>query len=228
MWLKPRNKKKMFISSEIFKGIDSAALEEFKLLNAIRVESFGKDETILHAGDVTERIGIVQKGMILIENIDPWGKRSILNILGEGNVFAESYALSSSELMVDVISKDESTILFINIKKLLCDKNREKIWYSKLLFNLLYVTSSKNMVLSTRIFTITPKTIRARLLRYLSTLYAKNGSASFTVPFNREGMAEYLNTERTALSKELGKMKKDGLISWHKNQFQLLIPPSDI
>lgn len=218
----------MVISSPLFSGLDEYDLNEFASLNALSMETYGRGEIILHSGDITERIGIVQKGAVLIENIDPWGERSILNILSEGSVFGESYALSSSSLMVDVVSKDESTILFINIKRLLSEKNRERKWYIKLLDNLLLVTSRKNMVLSNRIFTITPKTIRARLMRYLSALYTKSGSPSFTVPFNREQMAEYLNTDRTALSKELGKMKRDGLIEWKKNEFRLLISPTDM
>ncbi len=215
----------MLISSAVFKDITEKEIGEFGDINAIFVESYKKGEAVLHSGEMTDRIGIVQSGTILIESIDPWGNKSILNSMGEGNVFAESYCFSSSPLMVDVVSKEESTILFINIKKLLDEKYKERGWYVKLMRNLLEVTSKKNMVLSNRIFCTTGKTIRKRILTYLSALYAKTGSLSFSIPFNREELAQYLSVERTALSKELGKMKRDGLIEWHKNSFKLLIEP---
>ena len=89
--------------------------------------------------------------------------------------------------------------------------------------NLLSITARKNMMLSLRIFCTTPKTIRERLLTYLTGLYVRSGSKTFLVPFDREQMASYLNVERTALSKELGKMRRDGLIEWKKNRFTLLV-----
>lgn len=213
----------MLISSAVFKDITEKEIEEFKALNALFFKSFEKGEVILYSGETTERIGIVQSGSIFIESVDPWGNKSILSSMGEGNVFAESYCLSSSPLMVDVVAKEESTILFINIVKLLDEKYKERGWYIKLMKNMLSVSSKKNMVLSNRIFCTSGKTIRSRLLTYFSGLYAKTGSLSFTIPFDREELAQYLNVERTALSKELGRMKRDGLIEWRKNFFHLMI-----
>lgn len=215
----------MTISSPVFKNITGEELEEFKKLNALHTHSFRKGEIILGMGDSSDKIGIVQSGSIVIENTDPWGNRSILSGIGEGSVFAESYVLSSEPLMVDVVANEECTILFINMRRLLEERNREREWYIKLLNNLVAVTARKNMELSNRIFCTTPKTIRARILTYLSGLYVKNNSRTFLIPFNREQMASYLNTDRTALSKELGKMRRDGLLDWHKNRFTLMIEP---
>ena len=213
----------MVIASPVFKGIDSVSLDEFVSIRALRTKAFTRGETILHSGDTVEEIGIVQSGSILIENIDPWGNRSILSSVSTGQVFAESYALSSEPLMVDVVASEDSVIIFINIKRLLTPANSTKPWYGTLMTNLLSITARKNMMLSIRIFCTTPKTIRERLLTYLTGLYVRSGSKTFLVPFDREQMASYLNVERTALSKELGKMKKDGLIEWKKNRFTLLV-----
>ncbi len=225
MWLKPRNIIFMIISSPVFRDITEQEVQEFVSMNAMQQRLFGRGEIIIHSGERTEKIGIVLSGSILIENNDPWGNCSILSNMGEGNVFAESYVLSREPLMVDVVANEESDILFVNLGKLMDERYRERSWYIKLLKNLVAVTAGKNMVLSNRIFCTTPKTIRARLLTYLSGLYAKTGERTFSVPFNREQMASYLNTDRTALSKELGRMKRDGLIDWHKNSFTLLIDP---
>lgn len=213
----------MVISTAVFKGIDPSALEEFRSIRALRTKTFQRGDFILHSGDKTDEIGIVQRGSILIENTDPWGKRSILSSVSTGQVFGESYALSSEHLMVDVVAKEDSLIVFVNIRRLLDESNAGKGWYGTFMKNLLSITSKKNMMLSLRIFCTTPKTIRARLLTYLSGLYLKNGSRTFVVPFDRQQMADYLNVERTALSKELGRMKRDGMLDWKKNSFTLLI-----
>ncbi len=215
----------MIISSPLFKDLTSSDIEEFSAVNALTIRTFKKGDIILKSGEKAEVIGIVQSGGILIENIDPWGNKSTINTMGTGSVFAESYALSGESMMVDVVAAEESSVLFINIVKLLRENNSNKGWYIKLLLNLVSVTASKNRSLSTRIFCTTPKTIRERILTYLSGLYLKNGTKTFLIPFNREQMASYLNTDRTALSKELGKMKRDGLIDWHKNSFTMMVEP---
>lgn len=213
----------MIISSPIFKDLTSSDIEEFSAINALTIRSFNKGDIILKSGEKTEMIGIVQSGSILIENIDPWGNKSTINSMGAGSVFAESYALSRESMMVDVVAATECSILFINIIRLLDRRNSNRDWYLTFLLNLVSVTSTKNMALSRRIFCTAPKTIRERILTYLSGLYLKNGTRTLIIPFNREQMASYLNTDRTALSKELGKMKRDGLIDWHKNSFTLMI-----
>lgn len=91
--------------------------------------------------------------------------------------------------------------------------------------NLFAICVRKNLILSNRIFCTTPKTVRGRLLVYLSSESAKAGSTSFTIPFDRQGMADYLNLDRSALSKELGRMKKDGILDFKKNHFILYQNP---
>ena len=217
----------MVIASPIFRGIDGSTLEEFSRIGALRTRSFEKDEVVLHSGEMTDEMGIVQSGSILIENIDPWGGRSILSKVGQGRVFAESYALTSSPMMVDVIADEKSVILFINTRRLLDESSRGRGWYTTLLSNLVRVTAAKNMTLSERIFCTSPKGIRARILMYLTAMYTRAGSRTFRIPFDRQSMADYLNVERTALSKELGRMRREGFIDFRKNEFTLLRSPEE-
>lgn len=90
-----------------------------------------------------------------------------------------------------------------------------------MIINLLENSMRKNIVLSERIFCTAPKTIRGRLLLFLSSCSKKAKSSSFQIPFNRQQLADHLNLDRSALSKELGKMKRDGLIDFYKNTFKL-------
>ena len=96
--------------------------------------------------------------------------------------------------------------------------------YGKILKNLLTAATSKNLSLSSRIFCTTAKTVRGRLAVYFSEQMTQNGSREFEIPFNRQQMADFLNLDRSALSKELGKMREEGLILFHKNHFVLLQP----
>ena len=124
-------------------------------------------------------------------------------------------------MLVDAIASKDSEIAFVNTDILLSGQHHEKTWYFKMMNNLLHILAQKNLILSNRIFCTSAKTIRERLFTYFSNLSVKNGSKTFQVPFDRQQMADYLNLDRSALSKELGKMRKEGLIDFHKNSFTL-------
>ena len=184
---------------------------------------YKKGEIILHAGSTTREMGLVLKGSVTIENNDAWGNKSILSHVGKGHFFAETYAYIGTEpLMVDVTANEDCSILFLKIgalQELVSEKNP---WAVKLTMNLLTIFSQKNLALSGRSFHISPKTIRGRVMAYLNSLYIKKGTSTFDIPFDRQQMADYLNLDRTALSKELGRMRDEGLISFHKNRFTIL------
>jgi CRP-like cAMP-binding protein len=191
-------------------------------------KKYHKGAIILRAGETTTKLGIVLSGSVNIESNDIWGNRSILNHINKGQLFAEVYALLNPEIMlVDVIANTDCEILFLDISKLLSitgttNSNFNKQIANTLLNNLLTITARKNLQLSKRSFHTAKKTIRSRVMSYLNSVSLQAGTNDFSIPYNRQQLADYLNLERTALSKELGKMKKDGLITFHKNHFKIL------
>ena len=205
----------------IFQNLTNEELEEMKNLHFLRNASFEKNTLIFQTGDRIHEIGMVLKGSVHIESIDLWGNRSILSHVPEGHAFAETYALCHEPMMVDAVSTQESAIAFLDTDILLNDRYLQKSWYAKIMHNLLIIFARKNLVLSNRIFCTSAKTIRERLFTYFSNLSVQTGSRTFQVPFDRQQMADYLNLDRSALSKELGKMRKEGLIDFHKNTFTL-------
>ncbi len=207
-------------SSPVFRGLAEAEILQIQN-KCMRSAEYAKGSTILHAGDITQEMGIVESGSVLIENIDLWGNKSILSNISEGQVFAETYALSNKPLMVDAVAAESSVIMFLNMGLALKADPTESPWSLKLMSNLLELTAQKNITLSQRIFCTSAKTIRARLLTYLSAVSVQSGSTTFEIPFDRQQLAEYLNLDRSALSKELGRMRDDGLIDFHKNSFKL-------
>lgn len=175
-------------------------------------------------GDRVSELGIVLSGSVFVENTDLWGNRSILSKITPGQVFAETYAFCRESMMVNVTAAEASTVLFFNLRNLDQTADGDDAWLSQLRSNMLRISMQKNLTLSNRIFCTTPKTIRERVLVYLAAQSAKTGADTFTIPFDRQGLADYLNLDRSALSKELGKMQKEGILEFHKNKFTLRHP----
>lgn len=185
--------------------------------------TFVKDCPILFEGDMTDNMGIVLSGSARIERIDYQGTRMILAHIGEGEIFAESYALlTQAPLMVDVVANANCEILFLNLKKVETTEAAAASWYSTFIFNLLKISNRKNLSLSARSFHTLSKYVRSRILSYLQAQARQHQADAFTIPFNRQQMADYLNVDRSALSKELCRMQEEGLLTFHKNHFQLL------
>ncbi len=206
----------------IFHGMSekeiSDALEGLKAVT----RKYKKGTTILHAGSTTRRMGLVMEGGVTIENNDVWGNRTILSHVGKNQFFAETYGLLADEpMLVDVVANEDCLILFLTIGALNRNILKLETWTAKIMSNLLTISTHKNLTLSGRSFHTAPKTIRGRVMSYLNSVSIQKGSTKFDIPFDRQQMADYLNLERTALSKELRKMKDDGLIEFHKNHFHL-------
>lgn len=207
------NQNGYLLKCALFAGMTEKEVNETVQQCRGRKKQYRKGERILTAGAVTGEAGVVLYGSALIENVDLWGNRTLLDVLQPGGVFAESYAIVPGEpLMVDVTAGTETEVLFLRLE--------EEI-PAKLLRNLLQLSARKNLHLSRRIFHSSAKTIRERVISYLSYLARMQQSNRITVPLNRQEMADYLGVERSALSGELGKMKRDGLIEFHKNVFVL-------
>ena len=209
------------IQSILFQGFTDEDWTQLEQLSGIHITSYEKNERIFHMGDQIRELGVLLSGCIHIESHDLWGNKSILSKIDPGEIFAETYALCQEPMMVDVTAVDPCEVLFLNVPLLQNPSYRNTSWQTRLLSNLLQVSMQKNLLLSNRIFCTSPKTIRSRLLTYFSRLSVKCGSSTIQIPFNRQQLADYLNLDRSALSKELGKMQQDGLIEYHKNMIYL-------
>ncbi len=205
----------------MFRNITEQEYRDMELCRGIRTAEFEKDCVLFHAGDYTEEFGIVIFGEVHIENIDLWGNRVILHSLSANDAFAETYAFCNVPMLVDVTAAQNCKILFLNTAILLSPEYHAKSWYFKLISNLLFLSTQKNLAWSNRIFCMTAKSIRAKVMTFLSAEARKYGNKEFLVPFDRQQMADYLNVERSALSKELAKMQKEGILNFHKNRFCL-------
>ena len=209
-------------NTPLFHGIREEEIRD--LLNCLdaREQHFKKDEVILRAGSPTAEIGLVESGSVNIVVNFYWGTSNIFGHVEKGLIFAENYAaIPQQELLCDVVAAEDCDILFLNMGRMSTTCSKNCTFHNRLIQNLLRISAKKNLGLSTRMMHIAPKAIRDRLLSYLSEQAMKNESSHFQIPFDRQQLAEYLGVDRSALSNELSKMQKDGLITYNKNEFTL-------
>ncbi|MCX7714273.1 MAG: Crp/Fnr family transcriptional regulator [Clostridia bacterium] len=207
----------------LFEGIEESDLPPLLSCLSSKQSRYEKGQTVFFSGESIKQFGIVLSGQVQIVQDDYYGNRSILAKIDAGNLFGESFACSQIKtLPVNVIATTESEILFIDCCKLAVPCTRACSFHSKLIQNMLNIVSMKNILLTQKIEIISKRTTREKLLAYLSSEAKKAGEARFYIPFNRQELADYLFVERSAMSAELSKLKNDGLINFHKNQFELL------
>ena len=173
--------------SGLFSGIEEKELEKlFGCLEA-RKQTYRKEEYILREGEQTKALGLVLSGSVLIVQEDVWGGRNVLSVLGPGQCFAEVFAcVPGSVLNVSVEAKEDTTILFLNVGRILSICPDGCSFHAQLIQNLLIDMAQKNRKLSEKITHMAKRSTREKLLSYLSEQAVKNKSAEFTIPYNRQ------------------------------------------
>ncbi|MGI6239213.1 MAG: Crp/Fnr family transcriptional regulator [Christensenellales bacterium] len=213
----------LIAKTELFRGIDAGHVRAMLECLDARARAYRKGEAIYAVGAMAEAIGLVMSGSVHIESDDVWGNRTIIDVIAPGQVFAEAYACArTSPMMVNVVAAEDCEILLLNVERVLTTCTSACAHHSLLVRNLLSVTAQKNLKLTRRMFHISPRTLRAKLLSYLSDQAILNGRLAFDIPFNRQELADYLGVDRSALSNELSKMRRDGILDCDRNHFTLL------
>ena len=211
-------------SSTLFSGISEEELTAMLSCLDTKTESFPKDTFLLRAGDTAESIGLVLSGSVLIVQEDIWGNRNILSKAGAGQTFAAAYACAPGSLLnVSVLAETPVTAMFLNVKRVLnvCPSACEH--HSRIIRNLLGELAEKNLRFGEKLTHMGQRTTRAKLMSYLSAEAQRLGTYEFDIPFSRQQLADYLAVERSGLSQELGKMRSEGLLDFHKSHFVLKV-----
>lgn len=196
-----------------------------KVLNCLnaKIEFFDKQYTIFAEGTKIKHIGIVLSGSVQIIQVDYYGNRSILSNVGAGEIFAEAFSCMQIEsIPVSIIANEPSEIMFINCRHILNTCKNSCDFHHKLIFNLMKDLAAKTITFQQKIEVTSKRSTREKLLTYLSIMSKKAGNTLFSIPFDRQELADYLGVERTGLSSEIGKLKKEGILENDKNKFKLL------
>lgn len=211
-------------SSQLFSGIFENELTA--MLSCLKAEKkdFPKETFVLRAGDTAESIGLVLSGSVLIIQEDIWGNRNILSKVGPGQTFAAAFACApGSVLNVSVSAETPVTVMFLNIKRVLNVCPSACTHHSRMIRNLLGELAEKNLRFGEKLTHMGQRTTRAKLMSYFSAEAQRLGKYEFDIPFSRQQLADYLAVERSGLSLELGKMRSEGLLDFHKSHFVLKV-----
>lgn len=193
------------------------------ILNCLqaKIKKHEKGETIFQEEEKIEEIGIIFSGTVTVQRNDYWGNRSIVALLGELDVFGETFACLNQVSDVQVIAEEASEILFLQVNRVLTTCSSSCQFHNRLIRNLLEICARKNYQMNVKVDILSQKTTREKLLTFLSRQAIRLGKQQFEIPFNRQQLADYLSVDRSAMTVELGKLKREGIIDFQKNVFTL-------
>ena len=209
--------------SALFRNIEEREIESILKCLDGRAGRYGDGEAVLREGDRADALGIVLSGGVRISRTDFNGIRSVLAEAGPGEMFAEAFAFSGAgQMSVDVTAAGETEVLMLNAERLAHTCSNACEFHSRLILNLLRVMASKNLTMNRKLQITSRRTTREKLLAYLEMQAKQAGNPSFTIPFDRQGLADFLEVDRSGLSAEIGKLRREGVLTSSKNRFTLL------
>ena len=210
-------------TTSLFFGMKSEDLEAMLGCLGATVVRIAKGDPVFLEGDKAGFVGVVLEGCVQVVRDDFYGNRSILTHAEKGDLFAETFACANIEIMpVSGYAVKDSLIMLLSCQKMLTVCSATCLFHNQLVKNLLKVVAQKNLNLNSKIQFMSQKTTKEKLMAYLLDQAKKNGSPEFTIPFDRQALADFLGVERSAMSAELGKLKKAGILDMKGSHFHLI------
>lgn len=205
----------------LFKGIEKSLIPP--LLNCLetKIKEYKKNQLVFQNGCKINKCGVLLKGELQIVQYDYFGNRSILTTIQENQLFGAAYSLCDLMLPICIEASKDSLILFINTHKITAPCKNLCPNHIVLINNLLSILATKNVNLNQKIECLSQRTTREKILNYLTGKSIQNNSKTFEIPYDRQGLADYLCVERSAMSVEISKLQKEGLIKTNKNYFEI-------
>lgn len=213
---------KILENSRLFAGIRVDEIQPMlSCLQAVE-RKYPRGAYIFHTGEEVRALALLVRGTAHIQKEDFWGNRSLLASLAAGDIFAEAYAMPGSGAMrSDVVAVESCTVLLMDVERVLSRCTNSCAFHARLTENLFVLLAEKNRILARKVDYLAQRTTRQRLLVYLSEQAQRAGSAEFTIPFNRQQLADFLSVERSAMSAELSRMQAEGLLETERSHFRL-------
>lgn len=209
-------------NSPLFFGMNEDELRGILECFNARLKSYEAGEMIIRQSDVITNLYLVLEGEVNIEKDTYWGRRIIISKLGVNDNIAMSFvACKAVESTIDAVAAENTKLLVLNYEKCTSMCQNACARHKVLINNMFEILAKENLELLQKIENVSQKSIRDKLLTYLSNEARKNKNNSFEISFNRQDLADYLNIDRSAMSFELSKLQKEGLIQYEKNRFLL-------
>lgn len=208
--------------SRLFENIQETELTAMLNCLGAVTRSFQKSEFIFIEGSELKQIGVVIEGTVHMVKEDIWGEKTIFATMTSGEIFGESFVCGDySSSAVSFQAATDCKILCLSFHRVLCSCNKSCVYHHKLIENMVTLIARKNVKLMEKMDILSKKSIRERVLTWFSQQVQINQSDKFESPLGRIELADYLCVDRSALTRELSRMKTDGLLDYDKNTFSM-------
>jgi CRP-like cAMP-binding protein len=212
-------------NSALFAGISGEDCIAMLTCLGAYVRSFDKGEAVFNEGDEVSYVGLVARGCLHLTRVDVWGNNSIVAVVDPPGMFAESIVCCGERhAPMSAIAREASDVLFIDYKRIVTTCSSACGFHSRLIRNMIQVLARSNIAMSMKLEHVSRRTTREKLLSYLGDVAKQKGSDTFNIPLDRQELADYLSVDRSALSCEMSRMRRDGLIEYKKSRFKILKP----
>lgn len=207
----------------LFEGICMEDLSAMLGCIGGRVLEAAKGSAVFREGDPARYVGMVLSGAVRLVREDYYGNRSIVAHIAPGELFGETYACAGVQAMpVSVVADTDSKVLLMDCRRITTSCSNACAFHSRIVFNLLRMVATKNLVFDQKIQITSQRTTREKLMAYLLNEAKLRGSSRFSIPYDRQGLADYLEVDRSGLSAEISKLRREGVLESEKNWFVLL------
>lgn len=211
------------LNTPLFDGIDQADRLAMLSCTGYHMATFQKGDIVAFEDENIKHVGIVISGAVDMVKEDIWGDKTMLVRSCKNEVFGETFACGSDNLsVVTFLASEDTQILFMPFDRIMRSCTMACQFHHKLIENMVRVIANKNRDLMRKVEAVSKRSIREKLLAYLSIQAQIQGSRYFEIPLGRVELAEYLCVDRSALTRELVKMKVEGLIDYDRNCFKML------
>ena len=212
----------ILVQCPLFHGIGQEDLKAMMACLGAKFTAVSKGDPVFLEGDPAQQVGVVLSGGVQVVQDDYYGNRSVLSILQPGDSFGEAFSCAGLDSMpVSVFAIKDSAVLLLNCRRVLTLCSHACRFHSLLIQNILKGLAQKNLAFTQKVRYMSQKTTKEKLLAYLLDQAKQQGSAEFVIPCERQALADYLGVERTAMSAEISKLKKAGLLDTKGSWFCL-------
>ena len=210
-------------SCPLFDGIAEADMGAMLACLGAKKLSAPKGQVLFAEGDPAAYVGIVLTGSVHLVREDYYGNRSIMAHIPPGEVFGETYACAgAAALPISIVADEDSDCLLIDCRRITVSCTNACSFHSRMIYNLLRLVANKNLVFDQKIEITSKRTTRDKLMAYLMIQAKLCGKGEFTIPYDRQALADYLEVDRSGLSSEISKLRQEGVLECRKNTFRLL------
>ena len=211
------------LNAPLFAGIKREDMGAMLHCIGYHISSFSRGEIIAFEGEHLKHIGIVLSGRVDMVKEDLWGNKTMLLRMGRNEIFGETFACGDDSLStVTFLVSEDAAVMFMPFSRVMHSCTMACGFHHRLIENMVRLIAGKNRELMQKVDVVSKRTIREKLLAYLSIQAQQQRQRYFEIPLGRVELAEYLCVDRSALTRELAKMKEDGLIDYDRNHFRIL------